>query len=106
MLYVGLLQGPDRSLKEEMRFFPVLEQRRNTVHQPVSDVGKVFAATFNRCNHIRLCHKIVNERLGREGHHVLIPLLTDDTKSLACNLLSIEGHRCTWRGWIPLEKYM
>src|SRR5919202_7013725 len=106
MLYVGLLQVPNRSLKEEMRVFPVLEQRRNVVHQPASDVGKVFAAAFNRCNHIGLGHKIVDERLARESNHVLIPLLTDETKSLACNLISIEGHRCTWRGWIPLEKYM
>jgi hypothetical protein len=27
----------------------------------VSDVGKVFTAAFNRCNHIGLGHKIVDE---------------------------------------------
>src|SRR5437588_8799957 len=88
-----------------MRFCPVLEQRRNTVHQPVPDVGKMFAAAFNRCNHIRLGHKIVDERLRRERNHVLILLLTDETKSLAPSLFGIEGHRCTWRSRIPLEKY-
>jgi hypothetical protein len=80
-------------------------QGSTAVHQPVSDVGKVFAAAFNRCNHIGLGHEIVNERLGREGNQVFIPLLTDETKSLARNLFCIEGHRCTWRSGIPLEKY-
>src|SRR5262249_32203023 len=87
----------NRTTKHERACCSVAKERRNASCEPLPYVFYALLAAFDHCNDITLGHEVIDQRLKRKRHHVLVGFVPEELKAILRGVVPAEAHRCTRR---------